>query len=138
MQARIVNTVQCADPATITQGEDVYSNNAWGKFKLDQSLSYTQCLVQDKNNDDYGWYWSWPGCDYSMYAFPEVFKGTKPWDAGESSLPALSAQIKSFKTLTANITTDTYQFKGTFNLILEGWGTREKRNGANANQGSIT
>lgn len=79
----------------------------------------------------YGWEWRYPGCEESVYAFPEVIIGAKPWSRVKDVGSILKYKVNGYKSLVATFDTITWDTRGSFNLMLSGWTTRIKRTSGN-------
>ncbi|GGJ56159.1 Ig-like domain-containing protein [Deinococcus roseus] len=87
-------TEYCTDFHTITLGAYKYVNNTWGSSKTN-GQPYKQCLQERTVNGvkQYGWNWNWPGYEPTVYAYPEIIYGWKPWDTMTSTDPRFPMKI---------------------------------------------
>ncbi|WP_051964824.1 Ig-like domain-containing protein, partial [Deinococcus misasensis] len=87
-------TEYCTDFHTIRVGNYIYVNNTWGSAKTN-GQPYKQCLQERTVNGvkQYGWNWNWPGYDPTVYAYPEIVYGWKPWDTMTSTDPRFPMKI---------------------------------------------
>ncbi|WOB05915.1 GH12 family glycosyl hydrolase domain-containing protein [Piscinibacter gummiphilus] len=89
----------CGDFATLeVSGLGRLTNNTWNKAAAG-NFAATQCL-QSRSvgaTTQYGWSWSWPTNGSTVYAYPEIIVGWKPWDGGTSNHPHLPARINTLQ-----------------------------------------
>lgn len=89
----------CADFATLeVAGLGRLTNNTWNKAAAG-SFAATQCLQSRPNGagTQYGWSWNWPANGSTVYAYPEIILGWKPWDGGTSNHAQLPARINALQ-----------------------------------------
>ena len=117
----------CADFAEIKVGSYIYQNNVWGK---DKAPSYTQCLQERTvgGQRQIGWNWNWPGSDASVFAYPEIIFGYKPWSGGASTDARLPLKISAMGSITMNYDVE-MTASGGYNLAPEVWITNSNRTG---------
>jgi cellulase/cellobiase CelA1 len=126
----------CADWAQVEVGPYIYQNNVWGKDKAQSG--YDQCL-QERTVDgkqQIGWKWDWPGSDKSVFAYPEIIFGYKPWSGGASTDSRLPLALSDMGTVTMNYDVE-MEATGGYNLAPEVWLTSTDKTGE-INPGDIT
>jgi hypothetical protein len=113
-------TADCKDWAHIYDGPYTYENNTWGSSK--SSGDYEQCLLERSINGkrQVGWTWSWPGVNPSVFAYPEIIYGWKPWSGGQSSDPKLPINVKAIRSMTLTFDVE-MTAAGSYNLAPEIW-----------------
>ncbi|GEM45470.1 hypothetical protein DC3_11050 [Deinococcus cellulosilyticus NBRC 106333 = KACC 11606] len=120
----------CDDFHTILVGPYKYVNNTWGSNKTN-GQPYRQCLQERTLNGvkQYGWNWNWPGFEPTVYAYPEIIFGWKPWDGGASTDARFPMQVGGMPNVILN-----YEVEGTrsghFDFAPEIWLTRSPGAGA--------
>jgi hypothetical protein len=127
----------CMDGDQMRNGPYVYENNQWGKAKA--SGSFSQCLLRRTVDGvpQYGWTWDWPGFNASVFAYPEVIYGWKPWSGGRSTDPKLPMKVTDIRTMKMIFDLD-LQAAGAYNLAPEIWLTSTGEASARAAPGRIT
>jgi hypothetical protein len=110
----------CMDGDQMRNGPYVYENNQWGKGKANGPSS--QCLLRRTVDGapQYGWSWEWPGYNASVFAYPEIIYGWKPWSGGTSTDPRLPMKVTDIRTLKMRFDID-LQASGGYNLAPEIW-----------------
>jgi len=110
----------CLDGDQMRHGPYVFENNQWGKAKANGP--YSQCLLSRTVDGapQYGWSWEWPGFNASVFAYPEIIYGWKPWSGGESTDPKLPMKITDIQTMKMRFDID-LQASGGYNLAPEIW-----------------
>ena len=110
----------CMDGDQMRSGPYVYENNQWGKAKARGPFS--QCLLRRTVDGvpQHGWTWDWPGFDASVFAYPEVIYGWKPWSGGRSTDPKLPMKVTDIQTMKMIFDLD-LQASGGYNLAPETW-----------------
>jgi len=130
-------SAKCNNGYAVADGPYRYENNQWGAGKAQGP--YEQCLLERTVNGQKqrGWSWSFPGTDSSVFAYPEIIFGWKPWTGGKTTSPHLPSRVGDFKKLTLVYEVES-QITGSYNLAPEVWITnRAIKNGA-ASPRSIT
>ncbi len=130
---------RCTDNAAYVDGPYKYENNQWGRDKARSRGDFEQCLLRRTIGDkhEYGWTWNWPGHEPSVYAYPEIIWGWKPWTGGTSSdgrFPRRVSEIEQLK-LHYHVETDA---TGSYNLAPEVWLTSGKGGSGKPNPELIT
>jgi hypothetical protein len=123
---------ECNSGYAVADGPYRYENNQWGSGKAQGQ--FEQCLLQRSVNGQKqrGWSWSFPGTDSSVFSYPEVIFGWKPWTGGKTTDPHLPARVGDFKKLTLVYEVES-QITGSYNLAPEVWiVNRRVQNGAAA------
>ncbi|HVY30801.1 MAG TPA: hypothetical protein VHB79_29785 [Polyangiaceae bacterium] len=130
-------TSHCNDGYAVADGPYRYENNQWGRGKAQGP--YEQCLLTREvgGTKERGWSWTFPGTDSSVFSYPEIIFGWKPWTGGKTTDPHLPTRVGEFKKLTVVYEVES-QISGSYNLAPEVWITnRGVKNGA-ASPSSIT
>ncbi|HEY0818002.1 MAG TPA: hypothetical protein VGD46_04435 [Rhizobacter sp.] len=115
----------CADFGTVEVAAlGRLTNNTWNKAAAG-SYASTQCLMSRPQGaaTQYGWSWNWPANGTTVYAYPEVILGWKPWDGGTSNTPLLPARIGTLQNFTWAYDVDV-STSGRHNLSTSMWITR--------------
>jgi hypothetical protein len=110
----------CQPWATISDGPYRYSNNEWGHDKA--KGSFDQCLLSRTRDGrtERGWRWTWPGFDPSVFAYPEIEFGWKPWTGGPSTDARFPMRVGDVKHLVMSYEVET-QATGSYDLAPEIW-----------------
>jgi hypothetical protein len=113
-------TTNCEPDATQRVGPYRYNNNQWGSNKAKGKAE--QCLVtrQFAGHTEYGWSWNWPGFDASVFSYPEIEFGWKPWTGGKSTDSRLPRKVKDLPRLALAYEVETVA-NGSYNLAPEVW-----------------
>lgn len=83
-----VLTLGCDDYQSIEVGDGILYNNVWNKGAAGD-YDWSQCLVQKPDKSAYGWSWDWPETGRHIYGYPQIKRGTSPWDP----LPKIDARF---------------------------------------------
>jgi hypothetical protein len=126
----------CQPWATVYDGPYRYSNNEWGHDKA--KGPFDQCLLSRSRDGrtERGWRWSWPGFDASVFAYPEIEFGWKPWTGGKSTDARFPMRVGDVKHLVMRYDVET-QATGSYDLAPEIWITTRNPSD-DANPGIIT
>jgi hypothetical protein len=110
----------CAAWASYQDGPYKYENNVWGSAKAQGK--FEQCLLRRElaGKSQFGWKWSWPGFDKTVFAYPQIIFGWKPWSGGGSTDPRFPLRVDAIKTLKLHYSVKT-QATGSYNLAPEIW-----------------
>jgi hypothetical protein len=116
---------KCNQGFTVADGPYRYENNQWGSGKA--RGRFEQCLLERtvQGERQRGWTWNFPGTDASVFSYPEIIFGWKPWTGGKTTHPALPARIAELRKLTVVYDVES-QASGSFNLAHEVWITRRR------------
>jgi hypothetical protein len=97
-----------------------YENNVWGSKKA--RGKFKQCLLTRERNGktEVGWSWDWPGFDPSVFAYPEVVVGWKPWSGGATTDPHFPLRVSEVRTLTLDYEVES-EMTGSYDLAPEIW-----------------
>jgi len=127
----------CGDWAEVRDGPYVYQNNVWGQGKA--SGGYEQCLLKRtvQGQRQIGWTWNWPGHDDSVFAYPQIVFGWKPWSGGQSTDPRFPMKIADIQQLDLHFEVET-QATGHYNLAPEVWLTRSGQASSTPKPSSIS
>lgn len=98
-----------------------YANNVWNK-QAAGSYAYVQCLRQRGSitTKEFGWRWQWPSNSVSVFGYPAIYAGWKPWNGGQSTTPLLPIRIKSITQFKWAYTVETAT-NGKYNLSTSLW-----------------
>lgn len=114
-------TADCAAWASAIVGPYKYENNVWG---IDKARTFTpeQCLLRRTKDGqtEIGWTWAWPGQDPTVFAYPQIMFGWKPWSGGKPSDPRFPLKITAMQSLSMDYEVET-QATGSYNLAPEIW-----------------
>src|SRR5664279_297718 len=116
----------CSNGATVTDSPYRYENNQWGSGKAHGV--FEQCLLERDGpggGTERGWSWLWPGQDPSVFAYPEIVFGWKPWTGGRSSDPRFPLKISAMQHLVIRYDVET-NATGSYNLAPEVWLIRNR------------
>jgi hypothetical protein len=110
----------CSNGATARQAPYTYENNQWGSGK--EHGAFQQCLLERSvgGRSERGWTWNWPGSDSSVFAYPEIIFGWKPWTGGQSSDARFPMKLSNMRHLSIQYEVETDAL-GSYNLAPEVW-----------------
>jgi hypothetical protein len=92
-------------------------NNQWGRAR--NGAQGHQSMWYDRASGEVGWRWKWEGAAGGrVTAYPEVFKGHKPWDRRETL-----GRIQDTEALSVDYAFETIA-DGTWNAAFDLWLTR--------------
>jgi hypothetical protein len=131
-------TADCRPWATAISGPFRYTNDQWGANKA--KSGFEQCLLsrEGASGIEYGWSWHWPGFDETVFAYPSITFGWKPWTGGLATDPRFPLRVADVKRLELHYEVET-QAEGVYNLAPEIWFTKTKpAAGAAGDPSSIT
>lgn len=113
-------TAKCKADATELSGPYRYNNNQWGRSKAKGRAE--QCLLSREvdGHTERGWTWNWPGFDASVFAYPEIEFGWKPWSGGKSTDPRLPLKVGDLPPISLNYEVETVA-EGSYDLAPEVW-----------------
>jgi Glycosyl hydrolase family 12 len=128
---------ECNNGYAIADGPYRYENNQWGRDK--SQGPYEQCLLKRTVNgkQERGWTWNFPGTDSSVFSYPEIIFGWKPWTGGKTTHPHLPTRVGDFKKLTLIYEVES-QITGSYNLAPEVWLTKRSVKNGPASPSSIS
>jgi hypothetical protein len=122
---------RCRPGETLTLGELVLENNAWG---ANQVSRFRQCVYTCPHGDRLAWTWDYPPeAPDAVKAYPEVVFGKKPFTPGPSTTPLLPRPLSPVPSLRVEFDCRT-EALGRFNAAFEIWLT----NSPAAGEASIT
>src|SRR6478609_1881639 len=106
--------------ATEMSGPYRYNNNQWGSSKAKNKGE--QCLLtrQFGGHTEHGWTWNWPGFDPSVFAYPEIEFGWKPWSGGKSTDSRFPMRVRDVPRLWLDYEVETVA-EGSYDLAPEVW-----------------
>ncbi|MEO7036975.1 MAG: hypothetical protein ABI548_23700 [Polyangiaceae bacterium] len=110
----------CGNGAQFHNKPYTWENNQWGSGK--EHSSYQQCLLERDHDAEtqHGWSWIWPGTDTSVFAYPEIIFGWKPWTGGRSSDQRFPMKLSDMQRLKIHYDVET-EANGSYNLAPEVW-----------------
>jgi Glycosyl hydrolase family 12 len=111
---------ECNSGYAVADGPYRYENNQWGSGKAQGR--FEQCLLKRTVNGkkQRGWTWSFPGTDRSVFSYPEIVFGWKPWTGGKTTHASLPTRVGDFKKLTLVYDVES-EATGSYNLAPEVW-----------------
>jgi hypothetical protein len=111
---------RCSEWASIEVGPYRYENDTWGSGKARDK--WQQCVLTREvgGKAEHGWTWNWPGNDPSIFAYPEIIYGWKPWSGGKSSDPRFPLKVSDVQKLALHYEVET-DASGSYNLAPEIW-----------------
>jgi len=114
-----------------------YTNDQWGSKKA--TTPFEQCLLKREGPEraKLGWTWNWPGLDPTVFAYPSITFGWKPWVGGPSTDPRLPVRVADLKRLELHYAVES-EAEGAYNLAAEIWFTRARPATPAADPKSIT
>jgi hypothetical protein len=100
-------TANCADWAAHMDGPYRYENDVWGHSKAQGG--FEQCLLQRtvQGRQEHGWSWNWPGYEPSVFAYPEIVFGWRPWSGGKPTDPRFPLKLASIEQLSLHYHVET-------------------------------
>jgi Glycosyl hydrolase family 12 len=130
-------SAQCNNGYAIADGPYRYENNQWGSGKAQGP--FEQCLLKRTVNGktQRGWTWNFPGTDPTVFSYPEIIFGWKPWTGGKTTHPALPTRVGDFAKLTLVYEVES-QITGSYNLAPEVWIVNRRVAKGEASPKSIT
>ncbi|MEO8900449.1 MAG: hypothetical protein ABI488_02410 [Polyangiaceae bacterium] len=130
-------TATCQSGARVGEAPYTYENNQWGSGK--EHSASEQCLLERSvdGHRERGWSWNWPGADSSVFAYPEIIFGWKPWTGGRSSDPRFPLKLSSMQHLAIQYEVET-EAQGSYNLAPEVWIVSGRSGAGAANPRLIT
>ena len=110
----------CGNGAQYHDKPYTWENNQWGSGK--EHSSFQQCLLEHDVDGTtvHGWSWIWPGTDTSVFAYPEIIFGWKPWTGGKSSDKRFPMRVSDMQQLKIQYEVET-EATGSYNLAPEVW-----------------
>jgi hypothetical protein len=111
---------ECGNAATVTDAPYRYENNQWGSGK--EREKFEQCLLERTaaGRTERGWTWNWPGTNSSVFAYPEIIFGWKPWTGGRSTDHRFPLRLSEMQHLVIEYDVETTA-TGSYNLAPEVW-----------------
>jgi len=110
----------CQVWATQITGPYRYENNQWGKDKAKGKAE--QCLITREvaGHTEHGWTWNWPGFDPSVFSYPEIEFGWKPWTGGKTTDSRFPMKVSELPRLALDYEVETVA-NGSYDLAPEVW-----------------
>jgi len=114
-----------------------YENNVWGADKAPGK--FEQCLLtrQSAGRTEVGWTWNFPGFDPSVYAYPQILFGWKPWSGGKPTDARFPLRVADVRHIALHYQVET-RASGAYNLAPEIWLTSSGAWSEKANPSLIT
>jgi Glycosyl hydrolase family 12 len=111
---------ECGNAATVTEAPYRYENNQWGSGK--EREKFEQCLLERTvpGRTERGWTWNWPGTNPSVFGYPEIIFGWKPWTGGRSTDRRFPLRLSEMQHLVIQYEVET-SATGSYNLAPEVW-----------------
>jgi hypothetical protein len=130
-------SAKCNSGYAIADGPYRYENNQWGAGKAQGP--YEQCLLVRTvgGKKQRGWSWNFPGTDPTVFSYPEIIFGWKPWTGGKTTSEHLPTRVGDYKKLTLVYEVES-QITGSYNLAPEVWITSRNVKNGPASPSSIT
>jgi glycosyl hydrolase family 12 len=127
----------CTNAATVEDAPYKLENNQWGSGK--EHGKFEQCLLERtvSGHTERGWTWTWPGQDSSVFAYPEIIFGWKPWTGGHSSDHRFPLKLSEMQHLAIQYEVET-NATGSYNLAPEVWLVRARSGAGVANASLIS
>lgn len=97
------------------------SNNTWNS-QAAGDFPYKQCIKERVLNGkkSYGWSWEWPDTSNSVFSYPEIIVGAKPWEPGPGNDDRFPRTIQDTPELYVTYDLDT-EGTGIYNLATSIW-----------------
>ena len=113
-------TANCRPESTEMSGRYRFNNNQWGRSKVKGQAE--QCLLtrEHAGHIERGWTWNWPGFDATVFAYPEIEFGWKPWSGGKSTDPRFPMKVSELPSLSLDYEVETVA-TGSYDLAPEVW-----------------
>ena len=130
-------TANCGPDKTEMSGPYRFNNNQWGRNKVKGQAE--QCLLTREiaGRVERGWTWNWPGFDATVFAYPEIEFGWKPWSGGKSTDPRFPMKVRDLPSVSLSYEVETVA-DGSYDLAPEVWLVSGPGPFAAANPQSIT
>jgi RNA polymerase sigma-70 factor (ECF subfamily) len=110
---------------SLVVGNLLYHTNAWGADKTRGRFDQRLFRRTHGGATQLGWHWYWPGLDRSVFAYPEVLVGYKPWHGGRPTDGRFPMQICDARRLVVDYAADTCA-TGSHNLAISTWLSRSQ------------
>jgi hypothetical protein len=113
-------TANCDAWSTAVVGPYKFENNVWGSKK--SQAPFEQCLLtrQGARGTEHGWTWNWPGFDRTVFAYPQILFGWKPWSGGKPTDARFPLRVADARHVALHYEVET-QAEGSYNLAPEIW-----------------
>lgn len=109
--------------SSTTFGNQRYHTNAWGADKTRGRFEQRLVERRRRNKSQKGWFWYWPGYERSVFAYPEVLIGYKPWLGGATTDRRLPVRVADAARLVVDYAVE-IRATGSYNLALSTWLSR--------------
>jgi Glycosyl hydrolase family 12 len=130
-------TAQCGGGAILHDGPYNYENNQWGSHKAHGHFEQCLLLRTVDGHAERGWSWDFPGTDRSVFAYPEIIFGWKPWSGGRSSDARFPLKLSAMQKLDIEYDVET-DATGSYNLAPEVWLIRQRPSAGQPNPSAIS
>lgn len=74
-----MNIIGCEAYQSVPTDEGVLYNNVWN-FRAAGDFDWSQCIVENLQTGELGWSWRWPKREGYIYGYPQIKRGSSPWD----------------------------------------------------------
>lgn len=101
-------------------GAQRFLMNPWGQSKTQSRFEQRFVERRHDGRRQHGWYWYWPGLDRTVFAYPEVLIGWKPWSGGATTDTRLPIQVADAQALVVDYAVET-RATGSYNLAISTW-----------------
>jgi hypothetical protein len=110
----------CTAWSSVVDGPYKYENNVWGSSKA--KGKFQQCLLEREvaGRPERGWTWNFPGFDPSVFAYPQILFGWKPWSGGKPTDARFPMRVADARHITLHYQVET-EAEGSYNLAPEIW-----------------
>lgn len=100
--------------------EQLYLMNPWGAEKAQGKFEQRFVEREHEGLKQRGWYWYWPGLDRSVFAYPEVCIGWKPWLGGRTTDSRFPVRVTEIRELVVDYGVET-RATGSYNCAISLW-----------------
>ncbi len=130
-------TANCDAWSTAIVGPYKFENNVWGSKKT--QAKFEQCLLtrEGAQGTEHGWTWNWPGFDRTVFAYPQILFGWKPWSGGKPTDARFPLRVADARHVALHYAVET-QAEGSYNLAPEIWLMEGGQSSASADPRRIT
>lgn len=105
------------------RGNLIFHSNPWGCKKCRGMFEHRLTRRKTQGGTQLGWYWHWPGFERSVFAYPEVLLGWKPWLGGNSTDRRFPVRVNQARELSVEYAVDVHA-TGSYNLAISTWLSR--------------
>jgi len=113
--------LSCTDYTEYALINSRYANNVWNK-QAAGSYPYVQCIRQrgPLATKELGWRWNWPSNSDTVFGYPEVVIGWKPWNGGKTTNEHLPIKVNAVTKFDFSFDVETAT-NGKHNLATSMW-----------------